>query len=68
MAKKKESLVIHDPMTQNVDVKVPYTDTELVMFSHAMADALGAIAQIEMEMKEYATARKAEIAEHEKVL
>ena len=69
MAKKKETTVkIVDPMVHVVEVKRPYTDKEIIAYSHNMAEAIRTIAEKEAELKAFASGIKDEIAGQESIL
>ncbi len=66
--KKAGKTIIADPMTHIVEVKRAYRENEILEFARSMAEAVSVISEIEAELKEYTTAKKADIAEQGDVI
>ncbi len=68
MTKKKDKPVIQDPKVVLKEAKRQYTDTERLEFGKMMADAIEKINEKGIELKEFSTAIKSQVAEQESIL
>lgn len=62
------SAITQDPMTQFIQKKKNYTDKEIMSYSRNMAEALGIIDSIAIELKEFTAQKKDEIEGQETIV